>query len=383
MDAFYASVEQRDRPELRGQPVLVGGDPNGRGVVAAASYEARRFGCRSAMPTAQAIRRCPHAVVLPVRMECYAEVSRQVFAIFEQFTPLVEPLSIDEAFLDVTGSDRLFGSSETIARRIKQRIREQTQLTGSAGVAPNKFLAKLASDLDKPDGLVVVPADGVQPFLDPLSISRLWGAGGRTVERFERMGVQTFADGRRLSEQQLRNAFGEAGGHFYRLLRGRDDRPITTDREAKSISHELTFATDVADHDHLRGVLLDQADQVARRLRRHGRLARTVMIKVRSADFRTITRRTTLAAPTDRTDEIWQAAATLFDAWRRTQPPPVRLIGMGVTELTAPEGQQLMLFEPSHDERRRRRDSVVDAIREKFGTDAIARGGSIRRHKEE
>lgn len=374
MDAFFAAIEQLDRPELRGVPVLVGGDPKKRGVVSTASYEARPFGCHSAMPMARAVRLCPHAIVVPPRFQRYAEVSRQVFEILEQFTPLVEPLSIDEAFLDVTGSTRLFGPAEEAARELKRRVTEKTQLTASVGVAPNKFLAKLASDLDKPDGLVVVPPDHIQAFLDPLPIGRLWGVGKATLPRLEQLGVKTFADLRRFDEAALRARFGEAGEHFWRLVRGLDDRDVVPDREAKSISHEITFAVDVDDHEHLRAVLLDQTEHVARRLRRHDRLARTVVLKIRSGDFTTITRRTTLDAPTDETDRFWQAAAALFETWARRRPPAVRLIGMGVTQLSSRAGRQLSLFEqeeaPGH-----RLDVTLDRIRDRFGDDAVSRGG--------
>jgi DNA polymerase-4 len=374
MDAFYAAVEQRDDPELHGRPVLVGGSPEGRGVVSAASYEARPFGCHSAMPMAQALRLCPQAVVLPVRMERYAEVSRQVFAIFERFTPLVEPLSIDEAFLDMTGSTRLFGPPEEIARALKRGIRAETHLTASVGVAPNKFLAKLASELQKPDGLVVVPFDRVQAFLDPLPIARLWGAGRVTLRRFEEIGVRTFGDARRLSRARLRERFGEVGEHFHELVRGIDDRPVVPDREAKSISHEHTFAHDVEDLAYLRGVLLGQTEHVAGRLRQHDLVARTVTLKIRSPEFVTITRRSTLPAPTDRTDILWQAVAELFDRWAQRRPHPVRLLGAGVAQLSAAAGQQLALFDQAEADRRRQLDHTVDRIRQRFGRDAIRRG---------
>jgi len=382
MDAFFASVEQRDRPELRGRPVLVGHSPGKRGVVAAASYEARRFGCRSAMPMAQALRLCPEAVVLPPRGARYAEISAQILAILERFTPLVEPLSIDEAFLDVTGCTALFGPAEQIARTIKQQIREATQLTASVGVAPNKFLAKLASDLHKPDGLVVVQAEAVQAFLDPLPITRLWGVGKATLRHFENMGVRTFADARRLSLEALRQRFGELGEQFYRLVRGIDDRPVVPDREAKSISHEVTFPTDIDDYACLREVLLDQADQVARRLRRHGLLARTVTLKIRKADFTTLTRRRTLHEPTDRTDVFCRVACELFDAWSRRHPPAVRLIGMGVAQLRPAAGRQLALFGEEESQRRRRLDHIIDQIRDRFGDDVISRGRTSRKRKQ-
>ncbi len=374
MDAFYAAIEQHDRPELRGKPILVGGSPQGRGVVTTASYEARPFGCHSAMPMARAVRLCPQAIVVPPRFERYGEVSRQVFAIIEFFTPLVEPLSIDEAFLDVTGSLQLFGPPVQIAQELKRRIQTETGLTASVGVAPNKFVAKLASDLEKPDGLVVVRPDGVQAFLDPLPIARLWGVGKATLPRFEALGVRTFADARRLSEMQLRECFGEAGKHFSALVRGLDERPVVADREAKSISHETTFAVDVSNPEQLRGVLLHQLEQVAGRLRRHGRLARTVMLKVRSAEFVTVTRRTTLEQATDRTDVLWHAAAGLFDTWARQRPGRVRLVGVGASQLSDACGRQLSLFERQDEARQRQLDRVIDTIRERFGRDAITRG---------
>ncbi len=375
MDAFFAAVEQLDNPSLRGHPVLVGGDPAGRGVVSTASYEARPFGCHSALPMATAMRLCPQAVVVPPRFERYLEISQQVSEILQQFTPLVEPLSIDEAFLDVTGSVRLLGSPERMAGELKARIHEGTQLTASVGVAPNKFLAKLASDLDKPDGLVVVPADDVQTFLDPLPISRMWGVGKATLPRFERMGVSTFADLRRLSVEELQAQFGQHGIKFHRLVRGMDDRPVVPDHEAKSVSHEITFPVDVADLDSLRWMVLHQTEHVAQRLRRHRLVARSVRLKIRYGDFRTISRHTTLDAPTDETDLLWAAAASLFDAWSKLQPPAVRLIGMGVSQMSRREGQQLTLFEDEAAARRRQLDRALDAIRERFGQDAVSRGG--------
>ncbi|MHC4094204.1 MAG: DNA polymerase IV [Planctomycetota bacterium] len=374
MDAFFAAVEQLDRPELRGKPVLVGGSPTGRGVVSTASYEARPFGCHSAMPMARAVRLCPQAIVVRPRMRRYAEVSRQVLEIAGQFTPLVEPLSIDEAFLDVTGSTRLLGPAGQIARELKRRIREKTHLTASVGLAPNKFLAKLGSDMEKPDGLVIVRSDRVRAFLDALPISRLWGVGKATLPKLEALGVRTFGDLGRFSEMALRNHFGEAGEHFYRLVRGIDDRGVVPDREAKSISHEVTFSVDIDDYDHLRAVLLGQTEHVAHRLRRHGRLARVVTLKVRLADFSTITRSTTLAAGSDRTDVLWDAVAGLFESWSGPRSAAVRLIGMGVSQLSTEEGQQLDLFDQDEVTRRRGLDQTIDQIRRRFGDDAVSRG---------
>ena len=375
MDAFFAAVEQLDRPELRGKPVLVGGDPKGRGVVSTASYEARPFGCHSAMPMATAVRLCPQAVVVRPRISRYVEVSRQVFDILEQFTPMIEPVSIDEAFLDVTGSTRLLGPPEEIARELKCRIHAETRLTASAGLAPNKFLAKLASDHEKPDGLVVVEPDRVQEFLDPLPIARLWGVGKVTRPKLEALGVRTFADLRRIDEAVLRKRFGDVGEHFQRLVRGIDEREVVPDREAKSISHEITFPVDVEDHDHLRAVLLNQTEHVTRRLRRHRRLARTIFIKIRSADFETLTRRTTLPSATNHTDLVWEAAKELFEAWGRKRPFPVRLIGMGVTQLSVRGGNQLSLFSDDKSDRDQRLDQAMDEIRDRFGDNAVYRGG--------
>jgi len=382
MDAFFAAVEQRDRPELRGRSVLVGGSPDGRGVVSTASYEARPFGCHSAMPMARAIRLCPDAVVVRPRMDHYLEASRQVFAVLEQFSPLVEPISIDEGFLDVTGSTRLLGSPDTIAADLKRRVRAATDLTASVGVGPNKFIAKLASDSQKPDGLVVVTQDGVRDFLEPLPIARLWGVGKASLPKLEKLGIRTFGDALYLSKDDWRRAFGQQGSRFHELVRGRDDRPVVSDREAKSISHEVTFSIDVTDHDHLRAVVLDQTDHVARRLRRHGLAARTITLKIRSADFTTITRSATVRDPTDETDVLWRLASKLVGAWERSHPPPVRLIGVGASQLSSSGSEQLTLFDEAEG-RNRSLDQAVDTIRDRFGDRAIQRGGSIRRVRRE
>jgi len=378
MDAFFAAVEQLDQPDWRGKPLLVGGDPKGRGVVSTASYEARPFGCHSAMPMAATIRLCPQAIVVKPRMERYAEISRQVFEILEQFTPLVEPISIDEAFLDVTGCERLLGPAEHIARNLKDRVRSEIRLTASVGVAPNKFLAKLASDLQKPDGLVVVREADVQSFLAPLPISRLWGVGKATLPEFERLGVHTFGDALGLSLSTLRQHFSEAGEQFFQLVRGIDDRPVLPDREAKSISHELTFPADIADREHLRSVILEQIEQVTRRLRRHGLVARTVTLKIRYGDFTTITRRDTLPAATDQTEALWNVAVRLFEVWQQTRPRPVRLIGVGVSQLGATREDQLSLFESPEKSTGQQLDTAMDAIRDRFGEQAIGRAAATR-----
>lgn len=382
MDAFYASVEELDNPALAGRPVVVGGTPDGRGVVAAANYAARRFGIHSAMPAAQAKRLCPQAVFIRSRMDRYAQLSRAIRTIFARYTPLVEPLSLDEAFLDVTSSLRLFGDAQTIARRIKRDIRDELGLVASVGVAPNKFLAKLASDLNKPDGLVVVPTHAIEAFLAPLPVSRLWGVGKVANRDLAELGVQTIGDLRNVPEELLERRFGRSAAHLRRLARGIDDRPVVPDRDAKSISHETTFATDIDDAEILRSWLLELSEQVATRLRRHALRGRTVFIKVRYADFRTVTRSESLDAPTSVTRVLYLAAARLLRAELGSRPPPVRLLGMGVSGVTAETLEQGELFEETNREQQRRIDSVVDEIKTRFGNRALRRGGGAR-HKDD
>jgi DNA polymerase IV len=375
MDAFYASVEQRDRPELRGRPVLVAHD-GPRGVVSAASYESRRFGCRSAMPTARARRLCPEAAIVEPRMEHYVAVSEEVFAIFEAITPLVEPLSIDEAFLDVTGSTRLFGAPPAIAALIKRRVHETTQLSASVGVAPNKFLAKLCSEWEKPDGLVVLEAPDVLVRLAPLPIRRMWGVGPVTEQRLQRAGFASFGDLQAVSLEACCARLGAHGEWFWRLARGDDDRPVVPDAEARSLGAEQTFGEDLADAASVRQVLLAQLERIAARLRRHGLSGRTVTVKIRYGDFETITRSETLEAATDRSDLLRGAAGGLFERWARGGFRPVRLIGGSVSGLVHTGGGQGALFGDPADERARRLDRATDAIRAKFGADVIQRGVS-------
>lgn len=336
MDAFFASVEQLDNPLLRGRPVLVGHD-GARGVVAAASYEARVFGCRSAQPMAVASRLCPHAIVAPVRFGRYRELSSRVFERFADLTPQIEPLSIDEAFLDVTGSLRLLGPAEGMARRLKERIRETTGLTASVGVAPNKFLAKLASDLQKPDGLVIVTQESAQALLEPLEVTRIFGVGPKTAARLEGAGIRTIGDLRRCPLELLRRRIGDEADRYQRLALGMDERPVVSDREAKSIGQEQTFGENLVDPGDVTDVMLQQAEQVGERLRRHGLRAATVTVKIRYGDFQTITRRKTLAEPTDSTSAIWAAARDLFDDWARRSFRPVRLIGVTASAFVGPK----------------------------------------------
>ena len=377
MDAFYASVEQLDRPELAGRPVIVGGAVE-RGVVAAASYEARRYGVRSAMPVREARRRCPHGVYLPVRMARYREVSAQIFAVFRDMTPLVEGLSLDEAFLDVTGSTRLFGSIEAMGRRLKDDVREATGLIASVGMAPNKFLAKLASDLGKPDGFVVVASGDIRSVLDPLPVRRIWGIGVRAGEALEAAGIRTVADLRRAQAGLLHPVLGRQAGHFQALARGEDERPVVPDEPEKSIGSEDTYPRDLGAPDALAERLLHHAEIVGRRLRRAGLRGRTVTVKIRRGDFRTYSRSRTLSEPIDGTDRIYTTARALFEQWRRDQPDVgVRLLGVTASNLTA--GDQLALFEETGERRRRRIDEVVDAIRRQFGDGAVRRGRNLRR----
>jgi DNA polymerase-4 len=374
MDEFFAAVEKLDDPSLRGKCLLIGGSPAARGVVSTASYEARMFGCRSAMPMATAIRLCPHAVVLPVRGARYRHVSDRIFDIFGRFSPQIEPLSIDEAFLDVTGCRRLLGSGEQIARSIKQAIRDELSLTASVGVAPNKFLAKLASDLRKPDGLVVLTDRTVHETLDPLPIGKLWGIGPAAAERFARLNIHTIGQLRRTPVETLTRAIGEMGEHFHRLAEGLDDRPVTPDGQAKSISQECTFAVDVGDPERLREVLLGQAEQVARRLRRHDLKTRTVTVKLRTGDFTTRTRSATLDEPTDLTEDIWRQADALLTAWAGGRRRPLRLIGLAASQLVRKGAGQLSLFAQPGRQKQRRLDEALDEIAERFGDKAVRRG---------
>ncbi len=377
MDAFYASVEERDNPSLVGKPVIVGGTAEGRGVVAAANYVARNFGVHSAMAAARAQRLCPHAVFIKPRIDYYATVSQQIRDIFEQYTPLVEPLSLDEAFLDVTGSESLFGSAVEIGRQIKQRIRAELKLVASVGVAPNKFVAKIASDLQKPDGFVMVAPDQMQAFLDPLPVGRLWGVGKVTGQVFERFSIRKIAQLRQVPLETLNQWFGSSGEHYWQLAHGIDHRLVVPDREAKSISNENTFAEDIADMEVLRAWLVDLVEQVARRLRRHDLKGRTVELKVRFADFTTISRSMTLAGPTNITQELLGAGLELLTQRLPPRHLPIRLLGFGVQKLDDSGRTQQQLFDQPERERHQELDRVADQITAKFGKLAIRRGARL------
>lgn len=376
MDAFFAAIAVLDNPGLAGKAVLTGGT-GPRGVVTTASYEARRFGCHSAMPMSQALRLCPHAVCVKVPGDRIREKSRAMFAVLDDFSPLVQPLSVDEAFLDMTGTDRLMGPPEQVARELKDRIFRGTGgLVASVGVAPNKFLAKLASDLEKPDGLTVIPPteDGIRAVLDPLPISKIWGIGPATQARLEKRGIKKVADLRELSEDQLKQAFGEHARRYFRLSRGLDDRPVIPDRVAKSIGHEQTFRENLTDPDAIRAVLLDQSEQVGYRLRKHAARARGITVKIRFGDFQTITRSHTLDTPTDVTETIYHAARDLFNRWAETSFRSVRLVGVSAYPLTH-RGGQADLFPDPRKLKQQQLDSALDRITTRFGKRTIRRGG--------
>ena len=373
LDAFFAAVEQRDRPELRGKPVVVGGGgPNDRGVVSTASYEARVFGVRSAMPLRTAGALCPHAIFVPVDGRKYARVSREVMDILRRFTPLIEPLSIDEAFLDLTGTEVLFGTGEQAGRRIKDAIRDEVQLTASVGIAANRLVAKIASDLEKPDGLVVVPIGSEAAFLAPLAIERLWGVGASTRKALADYNVRTIGDLAALPEDVLVRRFGSHGASISLRARGVGDTEVGNDIGAKSISHEQTFDVDTDEWAVIQRTLLALSEGVGSRLRSSHVLAATVAVKIRDTDFVTITRQKTLADPTDSTDVIWHAAIDL--ARREVKGMRVRLLGVAATGLT--EQQQIPLF-AEEDARHRRAVEATDALRKRYGSRAIRRASLL------
>jgi DNA polymerase IV len=377
MDAFYASVEERDRPELKGTPLIVGGT-GGRGVVAAASYAVRRYGVHSAMPMREALRRCPDAVVVQPRMARYKEISDQVFAIFHEFTPLVEGLSLDEAFLDVTASRQLLGSAEAIGAEIRRRIAAQTGLTASVGIAPNKLLAKIASDLNKPDGMCCIHAGNLREILDPLPIHKLFGVGQKSLPTVLAAGISTFGDARAAGEEVLWRAFGKHGKAMRDRASGLDDRPVEPDREEKSISAEETFDQDIREPKELRAQLVHLADRTATRLRAHNLIAGTVNVKIRRGDFTTYTRQRALEPPTQDTAILSAAAEALLAAWLTAQPrASVRLLGVGVSGLQSQK--QPDLFEGGLPDPGARLDSAVDGIRDRFGAAILTRASLLPR----
>ena len=372
LDAFFCSVEELLDPSLIGTAFAVGGSANERGVISTCSYEARKYGVRSALPTAQALRLCPHLKLLPGRHKLYSQYSKRVMALFDQETPLVEQISIDEAFLDFTGDQRAGGE---IAATLKDTIRREVGLRSTFGVASNKLVAKIATNLGKPDGLIVVPPGEEAAFLAPLPLAALWGVGPKTQERLEALGLRTIGQLAEWPEPDLVRRFGAWGEDLARHARGRDDRPLETEREAKSISKETTFARDVTEREVLRRTLLELCDQVAANLRRQGLHARTVKLKLRWPPFETITRQKTLDTPTDLEGDIFAAAFELFQAaWGKGRP--VRLIGVGVAGLQT-GARQLGLFDTAQDTRHEKLAEAMDKIRARYGWDAVRRASQI------
>jgi DNA polymerase-4 len=389
MDAFYASVEQLENPALRGKPVIVGGVDSGRGVVSAASYEARVFGIHSAMPVAQARKRCPHGIFIPGRHAVYGDYSRRLMDCLSEFTPSLEQLSVDEAFLDMTGTEALFGEAEASGRKLKAVIRERLGLAASVGVAENKFLAKLASDYRKPDGLMVVRAGEAQAFLDPMSVDRLWGVGKKTVLELHRVGFYTIAQLRVQPIATLVSYFGENfAQHLHSLANGEDDREVVTESQEKSISHERTYESDTSDAELLTATLLELSERVARRARKDGLSGRTVTFVWRNPDFSRQSHSRSLPDPTHSSRVVYEAVLELFRATAKTrgadragsrgqnnsQPGKgarkFRLIGVRLSNFTQ-DSQQLSLFQ--NPKPARSLDAAMDAVRDRFGEGAIRR----------
>ena len=374
MDAFYPSVEVLDNPALKGKPVIVGGSKE-RGVVSSASYEARKFGIHSAQPIAKAKRLCPGGIFLPVRMSRYQEISKQVFGIFHRFTPLVEPISIDEAFLDVTDSIRLFGQPGNIAKKIKQIILTETGLTISAGVAPSKFVAKIASDIDKPDGLTVVHPDDVRDFLDPLPVKKMWGVGKVSQRLLSRLNIHNFRDLRQTPVKVLEKKFGKHGVKIHLLAMGVDERDVIPDHDVKSIGHEQTFLQDIISLDTVQKELLALGSKVARRMRQKGLKGKTITLKVKYSDFVQITRSVTLPKSIDDGSEIYSVACRLLEKTGVTKKP-VRLLGISLSRLSClGTGTQLSLFDQDRSSQERQRLNIVlDSVSEKFGDESVLPG---------
>ncbi|MCF7958318.1 MAG: DNA polymerase IV [Phycisphaerae bacterium] len=374
MDAFYASVEQLDHPEYRGRPLVVGSPAESRGVVSAASYEARQFGLHSAMAMGEAVRRCPEVIIMPVRMDRYSELSDQIREVFHRITRRVEPLSIDEAFLDVSQCVGPLGTVEDIGRKIQQMIRDETQLTASVGMAPNKFLAKLASDLEEPNGFVVITEANKQAILDTLAVGKIWGIGKVTCQTLRDHHIETIQQLRLEDPDHLAMILGNRAGELQQLARGIDSRPVVTDSPAKSISSEHTFSQDIGDFELLRQNLYSQVQEVARRLRDGHLKGRTLTLKFRYGTFRTVTRSKTLSESTHTTAVLWQVALAMLKTFEKSATGPLRLIGFGVSGFTDATAGQQMLFADPQEEKEKKIDATLDAIQKKFGSDALRRG---------
>ncbi len=383
MDAFYAAVEVREDPSLAGKPLIIG-HRGRRGVVSTCSYEARRYGVHSAMPSVVAERRCPQATWLPGRMALYQEVSRAIRAILDDYSPQIEPLSIDEAFVDLTGIAATLAQGAERGRHLKARIHDDQRLTGSVGVAPNKFLAKVASDMDKPDGLTVLGLESLADSFWPLPVRRLWGVGPATAERLRGGGIETVGRLLEVPEKVLVGLVGSnSAAHLRRLARGIDDRPVRSSRLAKSISEERTYAVDLIDSDEIDRALLARAEGVGRQLRRQGLVGKTVQLKIRSGDFKTWTRSVTLASPTDLAESIVDAARRLYRERIRLERPGVRLLGVGVSGLDRAGSGQADLFSDPAEERARKMARAADAVRKKLGDRAVTRARLLSKTRDE
>ncbi|NLC37868.1 MAG: DNA polymerase IV [Clostridia bacterium] len=377
MDAFFAAVEQRDNPDLLGKPVIIGGLPDQRGVVSTASYEARKYGIHSAMPMAEAYRRCPQGIFLRPNMAKYLEASKEVLQILYNFSPIVEIVSIDEAFLDVTGCERALGSAEEIGWNIKKQIAKRLRLTASVGISYNKFLAKLASDLDKPDGFLVIAPEKALSVLDGLLVNKIWGVGSKTESKLSFLGIKTIKQLRELPLDLLQKHFGEAHGYrLFQLSRGIDERPVETDREVKSMAREVTFPRDTRDRHYLESMLLGMADVLSFRLRAAGLKGRTLCLKLRFDDFQTLTRNYSLSEPSDFDMVIYETAKRMLNStWDGKRL--VRLLGLGISSLSPADTAQLTIFDEEEQEQRSLA-RTLDAIRSKYGFGAIVRAGAYR-----
>lgn len=372
LDAFFASVEQLDNPELKGRPVILGGSIKERGVVSTASYEARAFGVQSAQPIARARKLCPQGVFLRVRMDRYREISRRALKILSSCTPKVEPVSIDEAFLDITGCQKLFGKAEDIAREIKTRIKKEVGLACSVGVAPNKFLAKVASGIQKPDGLVIVKDNDKESFLANLPVGKIWGVGKVTQRELQQMGIYTIRQLGELSFSELQKTFGRIGARLYNLSHGIDRTPVLTDRKIKSMSNETTFTHDISERKVLEKTLYELSVKVSKTLRNKGLGAKSIQLKVRFSDFTTFTRSHTYREATNLTEFIWQRAKELLDKKVDLSARKVRLIGLAVFNLGAQ--RQMELFVP---EKMQRLEVALEKIEKKYGIRGIRRGRTL------
>ncbi|MCK5038426.1 MAG: DNA polymerase IV [Thermoplasmata archaeon] len=378
MDAFFAAIEQRDNPAWRGQPVVVGADPKGgrgRGVVSAASYEARKFGIHSALPISIAYRKCPKAIFRPVDMAKYSQVSRQLHGILYNFTPEIEPVSIDEAFLDISGSYQLFGTPRQTCVLIKKRIKEEIDLIASVGLAPVKMVAKIASDFGKPDGLVEVTKEKLFDFLWPLEISKLWGVGVKTRQSLNEMGIWTVGQLAKKDVKALKKIFGANGEHLWSLANGIDERDVETETGAKSISNETTFGKDTADQDEIDSSLMWLCEKVSGRLRQAGLKGRTITLKIRVTGFQTYTRAITVPEPTNFVDVLYQQIQKLYKNFKVRKK--VRLVGVKVSNFDL-AGFQSDLFQQPTDQKREKIHRAVDAIKKKFGEESVHRGRVVK-----